>query len=145
MCFRCMIRQQQQRTVDGGMFVHDALYSSSFSHFVPFPPYISSFFLLKQAAVPGKTVALLVQFNFLLNSVVQFVLPDLSNFVVLNAMLSRFTTLTFYRCLCKNAVGRCWSLFWLLTFVSVLICSKNSIYFVSKNLPETKGLTLEAI
>lgn len=67
-------------------------------------------------SVRGEAVALSVQFNFLLNAVVQFVVPVLSDFVGLNVTFAGFAALTFY-----------------------------SIYFVSTNLPETKGLTLEAI
>ena len=90
-------------------------------------------------------MVLLVQFNFLLNDVVQFVLSVLFDFVVLNATFARFDELTFSKYVRMHVVGRLRSLFWLLTFVSISFCSTKIFYFARTNLLETKGLTLEAI
>jgi len=67
-------------------------------------------------AIRGQAVALAIQFNFLFNALVQFLVPVL-----------------------QQAVGLSW------TFLVFALLGLFSLYFIHSFVPETKGLTLEEI
>jgi MFS family permease len=89
-------------------------------------------------AIRGRAVAVSVQMNFLLNAIVQLIIPVLENLIGLRSMFGMFAVLTLGRYVLLQ--GRSTSDCFILTQRDQI-----SIFFVKSYVPETRGLSLEEI